>query len=257
MRRLAEILIVVNGFLIPVFAGFFVYRSFPGSFKRESDYKAESIIVGDKLEKAKNKNLALQGVSYVAPVPIYNSANFYLPISAKTFDEARNLKEESERAGDFNSGWFNYVNVLFLDQDYNVITRLLNKKASIAEISIPGRNYYLDPDKVDKTVKNIAYIIGFDDTNNDGKLDYLDFHDLYISDLDGKNLSQVTTDKYIIDYQFVKSNSAIFIRYMDRDDQPDEYKPVKFGVFHIATGEFKTLREIEEQVKEVESILIN
>jgi hypothetical protein len=221
-----------------------------------NNYEATGIIVGEDLEKAKGDSLALQGLSYEKPIPIYNSTNFYLPLSAKTFKESRKLSADSEAAGDFYTGWFNYVNVLFLDKDYKVIGILLDKKASISEIETYGVYYNSNDNSRDTTVKNIAYLIGYEDSNNDGKLDHNDFHDLFISDLNGGNLTMVTKEKDIIDYDFIKSNSEIFIRYLDRNDLRDEYKRTKFGLFHIVTREFRELKDIEESLIEIESSLI-
>jgi hypothetical protein len=256
-NRFIKALVIINGIIFPVFFGVFFYKSFSKD-TNDYDYQPESVIVGDDLKKAKHDSIALQGLSYeTPPEQIYNSTNMYIPISVMTYEESKNLREASQRAGDFDPGWFNYFNVLFLDKDYKVIGQLLDKKATISEIIINGGRYYYDEKRaMDTTVKNIAYRIGFDDTNKDGKLDYIDDQDLYISDLSGQNLTRVTAQKDIADFRFINSNSQIFIRYKDRNELRDEYNPLKFGIYDIATTTFKELKEIEEKLMEIETKLI-
>jgi hypothetical protein len=256
-NKLIKALVIINGIIFPIFFGVFLYKSFSKDTP-DYDYEPEAIIVGDKLEQAIRDTLALQGLSYeTPPQKIYNSTNMYIPISVLTYEEAKKMRADSQSAGDFNPGSFNYFNVLFLDKDYHVIGQLLDKKATISEITINGSGYYINDERpIDKTVKNIAYRIGFEDSNKDGKLDYMDYQDLYISDLNGQNLTQVTSRKYIADFEFINSNSQIFIRYKDINELRDEYNPLKFGVFDIATKTFKELNEIEEKLKDIERKLI-
>lgn len=258
-NRFIKVLVIINGVIFPIFFGVFLYKSFSKD-TADYDYQAASIVVGDDLEKAKRDSVALQGLSYVTPPQkIYNSTNMYIPISVLTYEVAKKLREDSQAAGDFNPAWFNYFNVLFLDKDYKVIGQLLDKKATISEITInEGRRYPYDDEAptVDKTVRHIAYRIGFHDTSKDGKLDYMDYQDLYISDLNGQNLTQVTTQKDILDFEFINSNSQIFIRYKDRNELPDEYNPLKFGIYDITTTTFRELKEIEEKLKDIEKKLI-
>lgn len=255
MNRLIKTLVIINGLIVPLFICFLVYK-FVAENSVTEEYESESIIVGEELEKAKKDSVALQGLSYDAPAEIYNSTNLYLPISVMSYEEAKELKKLASSAGDINLSFFNYFNIIFLNKDYKVIGQLLDKKASITEIFINRGQYDYQEKSIDKTVKHIAYSIGFDDTNMDGKLNSLDDHDLYISDLDGKNLTRVTNKKEVIDYQFINSNSEIFIRYKDRSDIKDEYKHVKFGIYGISTETFKELNDIENKLLEIEEKLI-
>lgn len=259
-NRFIKALVIVNGVIFPIFFGVILFKVFSKDIA-ESDYEPDAIIVGDKLEQAKSDTLVLQGLSYeTPPQQIYNSTNMYIPISVLTYEEAKKMREDSQKAGDFNPAWFNYFNVLFLDEDYNVIGQLLDKKATISEIIINngGRGYYDYEGQrtIDKTVKNIAYRIGFEDSNRDGKLNYLDYQDLYISDLNGKNLTQVTSNKNIVDFEFINSNSQIFVRFKERNELRDEYNPLKFGVYNIETKTFNELKEIEKKLTDIESKLI-
>ena len=256
-NRFIKSLVIVNGIIFPIFVGFLLYKSFSEDVT-SYDYPPESVIVGDDLEKAKRDSIALQGLSYETPLQgIYNSTNMYLPISVLTYEEAKKLREVSQSAGDFNPGWFNYFNIIFLDKNYKVIGQLLDKKATISEIIInEGRYHYNDAKTVDTTVKNIAYRIGFDDSNKDGKLDHGDDQNLYISDLNGQSLTQVTFQKDLVDFEFINSNTKIFIRYKDRNEMRDEYNHLKFGIYDIETKTFNELKEIEDRLVDIESKLI-
>lgn len=260
-NRFIKALIIINGLLLPIFVVYYLYRSITGNWTGDS-YQSESIIVGEELEDAKRDSLALQGLTYESLVDVYNSTNYYLPISVMTYEEAKNYKEAISSAGDISPYSFhnNYINVIFFNKHYGVIGQLLDKKACISDIFINrGQNedqYDYQEKEVDRTVKNIAYSIGFDDSNMDGKLNSLDNQDLYISDLDGKNLKQVTKEIDILDYQFINSNSEIFIRFKDRSKIRDEYKYVKFGLYNIESGTFTELKEIENKLLDIEKKLV-
>ncbi|NOS90997.1 MAG: hypothetical protein HOP30_03685 [Cyclobacteriaceae bacterium] len=258
MDRFIKILAIINGIIIPIFFVFMIYSYYAS---RSNDYypsEPESIIVGDELEKAKRDSLVLQGITFDGPIRIYNSTNMYLPISALTYQEAKDAKIAMGSAGDFDASNFNYVNVLFLNKDYEPIGKLLNRKASISEISDSGYSAqfgFRNDESIDTTIKNIAYRIGFQDTNNDGKLNAGDDHDLYISDLTGKNLTQVTKNKHVNLYYFINSNKEMFIQYKDRNGLQDEYNPLKFGLYNISTGIFKELKNVEKELIEIEKQL--
>ncbi len=260
-NRFIKTLVIINGILLPIFVVYYLYKSITDNWSG-SDYQSESIIVGEELEDAKRDSLALQGLTYESPVDVYNSTNYYLPISVMTYEEAKAYKEAVSSAGDISPNAYgnNYFNVIFFDKHYSIIGQLLDMKASITEIFINrgqnGYRYDYQEKEVDKTVKNIAYSIGFEDSNKDGKLNSLDNHDLYISDLDGKNLTQVTKEIDVLDYQFINSNTEIFIRFKDRSKIRDEYKYVKFGLYNIESGTFTELKEIESKLLDIEKKLV-
>ena len=134
----------------------------------------------------------MQGLDYDWPVSIYNSENYYLRINVGTYQEAKKLGLAASSSNDLSWSFYNIINIIFLDKDYNVIGTLVDRKASIIKMEqmYPRR----DIEGVDKTVKYIAYLIGFEDTNEDGMLNASDFHDLYLSDLNWKALLQVTKE---------------------------------------------------------------
>ncbi|QHT65795.1 hypothetical protein GXP67_03505 [Rhodocytophaga rosea] len=217
----------------------------------------DDIIVGEKLEQAKKDSLILQGLSYDAPQSIRNSTNKLVVISALTYEQARKVEETAGSAGDisFNFSIYNCLNIVFLDKDYKVIRRLLNKKGFISDYEIPS-NHSRD-DKPDTTVKLITYLIGFEDSNKDGVLNVSDHKDLYISDLSGGNLTKVTRNIDLVRYEFQNNYSKIFITYKDRSSEREEYKKEKYAIYTIATGKLQKLNELEKELAEIEKMLIN
>lgn len=248
MNTYIKVLIIVNGLLIPIVLGLLIYKYFTNKRFDSSFEEPQGIIVGEKLDKAKKDNVALQGIFYETPEHIYNSSNFYLPISVMTYEQAKDLKKASESAADIG---YDYFNIIFLDKDYNVINQLVDKKAFIAEIYVHHDNN----DTIDQTVQNIAYLISFTDSNGDGNLDSNDNHDLYISDLGGNNLTQVTKNKEIIDFNFINSNSEIFVRYKERRNIRDEYKRLKFGIYKIKDSTWFDLSKLDKKLNEIEKTL--
>jgi hypothetical protein len=218
------------------------------------DREPESIIVGKKLESAKQKDLALQGLYYNAPQDIYNSTNLYLPLSIMTYKEAKEVEQAASSANDLSLSFYNIFNVVFLDKEYHVIGKLLDKKASITDIHIPSGNY--NSEIIDTTVKHIAYYIGFTDTNKDGLLNREDSHDLYLSDLSGKQLTQVTSGIDIENYYFQKDHSQLLIIYKERTNQREEHKRNKFAIYEISKKQFRKLEALEKQLESIEKQLI-
>jgi hypothetical protein len=132
------------------------------------------------------------------------------------------------------------------------ITRLIDKKAFIPSMTIPST---YNEEKIDTTIKNIGYFIAFEDSTNDKKIDESVFNDLYISDLNGKNLVQVTKGIDVIEFSFINHHKDIFISYTDRTDIQDEYKMKKFASYNIKMRELSNLTGIERALNGVQKIL--
>lgn len=256
MSRFIKILIIINGLIIPAFCCVLLYKLL-ADYITSGSSPEESVIVGESLEQAKKDSVALQGISYGDPIPVYNSTNFYLPVSVKTYEEPKRVSKlaygNSMKFDDDYSD--QHINVLFLDKDYKPIGKLLGKKASISEIRI-GYNQYGRDEEVDKTVKNIAYLIAFEDSNKDGRLNSDDDHDLYISDLEGLGLTRVTAKQEVVSYDFVKSNSAILVKFKEKGSDRDEHKNTRFALYDIAAKTLTPLADVHKSLEEIESILI-
>jgi hypothetical protein len=173
----------------------------------------------------------------------------------KTFDRPKKISGSVNFERGYSSIEFpseSYVNILFLDSNFKVIRKLLDKKAFIESVNIPNE---LSDGRVDTTVKNIGYLIAFNDDNNDKKIDWDDHFDLYISDLEGNDLLKVTNNVDVIEFNFINNHKDIFISYYDRSEIREEYKIRRFAVFNITTRQLKELSSIDKALNEVQKIL--
>ncbi|MDW7695656.1 hypothetical protein R9C00_26285 [Flammeovirgaceae bacterium SG7u.111] len=267
-NKFIKFLVIANGLIIltiAVIALLFMVSEFARDFFGGSRYdEPAGVIVGNELDKAKEKNLALQGIIYDSPQEIYNSTNFFVTVNVKNYKEARELVDSHHQRDEVSLGlskssYYNYfpgyINIVFLDENYQPIIKLLNKKGVITEYNIPQKSGNLF-NEIDTTVKNIAYKLAFEDTNKDGKLDSEDDQDLYISDLSGKNLTQVTENIDIERYNFQNEHKEIFIEYYERGDD-SEYKRKKFLIYDIATKTSRKLESLEKALDEIEAQLVN
>ncbi len=253
--KFIRFLIIINGLIIPIVMGILLFQLTKEFFPKKNN---EGIIIGEKLQKAKKDSVALQGLTYYSePEKLYNSTNFYLPISLKDYEKEKELDEVISVANDIGDTFLNLVNVIFLDKDYQVIGSLLDKKASISKIYARGKYYSYKNDKIDETVKNIGYLIGFEDSNRDQKLNSLDNHDLYISDLNGKKLTQVTKNIDIQQFEFINSNSQILIFYTKRENIREEHKKREFAIYTISSGTFLNLSSLNNELDKLEKIILN
>jgi hypothetical protein len=87
----------VNGV---IFLGFFVLVSVIALVVwikelTDNDY-SDQIIVGEELQQAKDKGLALQGLSYSAPISIYGSRGYVLPVHIRTYSDPKTISDSFE-----------------------------------------------------------------------------------------------------------------------------------------------------------------
>jgi len=259
MTKFIKTLIIINGLIVPlvllIFLGIIIQESIRNSPKRfdPDPIRTVNLITKD------GDTLVTQGLRYQDPETVYNSTNFIINVMPKTYDKPRKIESESsikayrqvEMMGSHEPTGY-LVNILFLDANYNYIRRLVDKKASIEQVTIPTGN---DRQKVDTTVRNIGYLIAYEDSNNDKIIDWNDDYDLYISDLDGKNLFQITRERDIIGFEFINQHNDVFISYTDREDIRDEYKITKFAIFNIKTRQLRELTTIDKALRDVQKIL--
>ncbi len=255
-NKFIKFLIILNGIMLPILVGFGIYQISKEFFPNKNNFP-DGIILGKELQEAKKDSVALQGLKYYNPRELYNSKNKYLPISLLTYDEEKRINKMASVANDIGDGLLKFVNVIFLDENYQVITSLLNKKASILQIEPQRKSYSLERNELDKTVKYIAYLIAFEDSNKDGKLNSADNHDLYLSNLNGKNLKKVTSNINLDRFEFTNSNSQIFIKYTDRDDIKEEHKKQRFAIYDIESSKLINMSSIDNELGNLEKIIIN
>jgi len=259
MTKFIKTLIIINGLIIPlvliIFLGIIIQESARNSPKRFDPDPIKTV----NLITKEGDTLVTQGLRYQDPESVYNSTNFIIKVMPRTYDKPRKIESEStirayrqvEIMGS-NEPTGYLVNILFLDTNYNYIRRLVDKKASIEQVTIPT-DY--DRQEVDTTVKNIGYLIAYEDSNNDKIIDWNDDYDLYISDLDGKNLFQITHDRDINGFEFINQHNDVFISYTDREKIRDEYKITRFAIFNIKTRQLRDLATIDKALRDVQNIL--
>ena len=259
MTKFIKTLIIINGLIVPlvllIFLCIIIRESVWNSPKRFNPDPIKTV----NLITKNGDTLVTQGLRYQDPETIYNSSDFIIKVMPKTYDKPRKIESESTirayrevamMGSHEPTGYL--VNIIFLDANYNYIRRLVDKKASIEQVTIPT-DY--EHQKVDTTVKNIGYLIAYEDSNNDKIIDWNDDYDLYISDLVGRNLFQITHDKDIKGFEFINQHNDIFISYTDRKDIRDEYKITRFALFNIKTRQLRDLTTIDKALRDVQNIL--
>lgn len=254
MTRFIKTLIIINGILIPfvfiVFLLFFIKESI-----RDNRYSGnETGVLTKNVVQHDSEFVAKQGLDYSSPRLIDGTENYFIAISVKNLEKPQALdkKINSISSSKLGNDGTNYLNIIFLDKNYNVIRSLLNKKASITDLFRAEKDESL---KTDNTVKNIAYNIVFEDTNHDGKLDNKDLADLYISGIDGNNLTQITKNIDIQSVDFYNKNTMLFIEYKDRKNEPEEYKDLKFASYNILENKLRMLDGIDKEMTKIKGIL--
>jgi hypothetical protein len=264
MDRLLKILWFIIGILLIIilpFAGFNLIREEFFSPDYSEPYEDQSLILGDEQRKAIKEGKMIQGIIYDRIERIPGTRYRILPLSAKKFNNPKDIEkfyaefeEARSRAGDMSmGGFYGNVNFIFLDENYNVINTLLDTKAYISQRMSPGM--YERVDMIDPSIKNMLYLITFHDSNSDGLLNELDNSDLYISDIDGSNLRQITKDIHILDFDFTNNSKEVYMVFQKRDSVSNEFKRKLFAKYKIEedtliefTGLHKTILELEKSL---------
>jgi hypothetical protein len=264
MDKLFKILWIIIGivllFILPLIGYFFIKEKI---LRHNFDYVDNSLVVGDEQKLAFKEGKMLQRIIYDQMENIPGTEYHILPVSAEKFENPRDiqafyteLSETASLAGDINvSSISGHVNIIFLDRDYNVVNTLLQRKAFISAHLTP----YIDYDeaqRLDPSIKNVLYLIAFNDTNQDGVLNESDEVDLYISDIDGSNLKQVTKKKEVLDFSFIKNNSEVFITYEKSDSTLAEYKRKHFARYLIEKDTLVEFFDLHRKILELEKKLM-
>lgn len=260
MNKFLKIIWTINGvvlLLVFLVAGGLVLRD----LFRDTYYSPQEIIVGEELEKAKAQGLILQGLTYEEPRPILHTEFYLLPVSIKTYENPKKINKGFHDDRAYNSAYldsrdiqeyFNVVNVIFLNKDFNTESVLLDKKGFIESIRYPtDRRNYSYFEEEDTLQRHITYKIAFEDSNKDGAIDGGDNSDLYLSELDGKNLRRVTTGVSISNYYFLDTD-RIMIKYITRDEAPDEYQKEYFTLYTISKNQLRELTSLDDTLKKIE-----
>ncbi len=144
-----------------------------------------------------------------------------LPLAAPRFDREGSDAKKFFGSSSYKDEGSYYWNLIF----YNEITRqshlLDTSKQLIQNIYInnkESKGYYAS--------KYILYDITKKDFNGNGLLDFDDPQYLFISDLDGRNLKQISPDNaHVISWEFPKKSNFLIVKFrydMNKDRQFDD-----------------------------------
>jgi hypothetical protein len=252
-NRFIKILWTVNGLLI---LGTFlvVMVALSVEFFGDLFYTAprKKVIVGEDLASAKKEGLILQGLEYQNPERILNSEFYILPVSLKTYSNPRQRKVLNYASADIKE-IDDVVNVIFLNKALEIERILLDRKAFIESFRYPGEAEY-EGELADTFQRHITYQIAFADSNQDGLIDSDDNLELYLSELDGSDLTKVISDVDVQSYEFMQTN-LILIRYNERSDEDLEHKKEYFAVYNIKDKTLKKLASVHKALDEIENLV--
>lgn len=162
------------------------------------------------------------------PLRIANTDNFYIPMVGNLdyFDLDRAYKiYESNMVVKYTS------NILFLDKNCDIVNKLLPENGSIQYMDVIPRSEAYEPVK-------IIYSLTQDEPNFFGKEYNLQKHFLYISDLDGKNLTRIT-DRKVSNYKWDNERKEILFHFFHNKRKNDSL----YGIFNIESNKFKLMSQ--------------
>lgn len=175
--------------------------------------------------------------------------------------------------GSYRKTYKNFVNLIFLDENHQHIHTLLDKKGLILEVWYPSKiadmptrqeinTQNKNTDSLKSKTKNVMardfpynlYAIVFEDTNKDGRLNENDVNDLYISDVNGKNLKKIHPNIDIRSFKLWNGEKKFFIKYLDCKEDP-RYRMEKYAFYDIQSYTFTPLETMHNALKKVEKII--
>ncbi|NJM24584.1 MAG: hypothetical protein HC859_02720 [Bacteroidia bacterium] len=187
-------------------------------------------------------------------------------MAIKTYDTPADMKDSESfqevlydkkiGLGSATRSYYQYsaptLNVVFLNSRLEPTGTLLDKKGFIDEFRYPEKqDHYAAGDT--SVLKYITYEIGFEDSNKDGVMNSDDKTDLYFTDLEGKNLTQITHALDVHRYYFFSENELIII-YARRSDKPEEYKKEHFARYDFRTRKLEDLQALHQTLDQLEKI---
>ena len=230
--RFLRILLIINGILIPIFILYVLgnvliekYNDY--SFYNSGNSNLESLEIKGPKYEIKQSSL----------IGIPSSENYLVAEYKKENDKYGILEEEINLPYEVPKNTFN---IIFLDKEFSQIRKLLKNDASIKSMFIS--NTYLSHNKemVNK-LSRLSFYIATEDTNNDGEINNGDQHYVYVSDLNGENLTKVS-DRKVKQYEWVNENKEILLNFVTENNSEFEY-----GIYNI---ENKTIKETKNKTKE-------
>jgi hypothetical protein len=244
------ILLLVTAGLIAVIAEQIPKLIVPPEYER-------GLIVGKKIQVARDLNVDLQHLVYDSPQRVYKTDFYLSEVVVLDKEIPQHVKEEIAKANDISMQVIGAtVNILFFKADRTVVRRLLPTNGFIDQVSVSRYMYGIDREK---PAPFIIYKIATDDTNNDGRINYDDNMSYYMSGLDGQNLTRITPDSLKLDeYWIADDYSEIYFEQITEDrGSPLGYEDyfAKTRVLHyynVQTRTFGRFEALQNQFDEIQ-----
>jgi len=150
-----------------------------------SSNNTSGVLVGDDATPKGPDSLITQDLTFDRPYPVAKTDLMYIGVRIKQLSAPAPAKTIS--AMKFSMSQYrpqNTVNVVITKRDGSEAYPLLDRKAFIRTVDIPSPN---EPPR-----EYAVFDIAFFDTDHDGRINENDSSQLYISDLTGEHLTQVT-----------------------------------------------------------------
>lgn len=133
------------------------------------------------------------------------------------------------------TGYLN--NLKFKEVGKDTIYALTNKAVVIQSAT------YLKEHAAKSKQQLLVYVLGDMDTNKDSKLDESDIKALYISQIDGKNFTKLSTDfQELIDWKYLEVTNSIFFRTVEdtnKNGEMDSKDRVVYSKVYLLDKEWK------------------
>jgi len=180
---------------------------------------------------------------YETPIIIDSSSEILIPISTELIDKRRKHSSSGYEYYDFPRFW----NVLFYNHSTKEKRLLTNEKFRISEIITDVDND--KPRDLSKTFKNkILFTISNIDYNQDDKINRSDPESLFISEINGQNLTRISPEKEDIIYHKIIPNTEKILIETRRDINRDSiFNSEDELIWYIAEHKSETW-QIEEVI---------
>ena len=132
------------------------------------------------------------------------------------------------------------TNLKFQKMGQDSLVLLSNKKLFIQSVT------YLKEVAQSTKVQLLVYVLEDDDTNKDGAIDQDDINTLYISTIDGKNLTKLSVNfEELIDWNLVSASNRVYFRTIEdsnKNGKFDKGDAVHYQYVNVLDKNFKVVR---------------
>lgn len=163
--------------------------------------------------------------NFGAPIELKNADLVIIPIQNNVPDWKDSKSVKSYRASYMSVDW----NLLFFDRSADSTYLLTEDKMYLTRLETPESNKNLKDHLIFEAISI--------DSNKDSKLNYSDTRQLYVSNLDGSNLHQVTADNENLEqYRFSRRTNELYIKTRidsNNDDHIDDNDSEQWYTYHL------------------------